>query len=1621
MKFPKSLSQLHSPALRVALVSLLLATLVGGCAEERPPIDRVQPLALEKAFYIGEDFEGSHDDPEFWAQNTLIDVDYGAAQSGLFTSTYAQPMTRVKWEITEALLIARLAYERIDGTDGKGVGGPIQDGVVVAAFGIEKHFDIQQAYNPTTGEKLNILEENAIDRPWYERAYFRVDFSKNKNTDNYDFDTLSMLGVYGGVQYESLAYYVEKPSHPHAPFFDNEKGYFDITTKAFAKPAEIDLSFLGWGIKSFPSCWLDPDFLGGSGPAGSCSPVELTLRHSFRLVVDNDYTPKHWDGYRFQAYGVFDVKRSGYIRNYGMSDDLWHFFVARYPIWERSHYYDDPVAMTGAVECYTPETTPYGADPNRDLDENGTEDECEAVGNGSRCDIFSQKCSLPFQERQQKPVVWYYTEGSNRDYFGPTDDATQEWDVAMRHAVETIKYAECQAQGGEDCASKYAVYFGQQDDNVDAVALAREVDDCRNGDTFPEFQGDGEKCRGLADSIGAARGYSEGVINLAKTEEMVILCHSPVEADDHPACGADRLPADVNGEQCYALWSADKAPAADDFQTLDTLATCNGALRVRPGDLRYHQVNVLESPQTPSPWGIYTDAEDPLTGETVSASINVWSHVNDLFAQGVVDKIRYIAGELSTEDVTEGENVRNWAEAAQAAMRGGTTGMTREERDRRIQEYAASDIDGHKHVGDVPVVEFNEEIKGTIRAFNRELSEVKAKIGAASAMSPVYAARRKLGASAPGFEAQLMTPMIQELHGVDGMEMGEAILNHASPLRGGNPSSMRDMHSMREVALAERGACILHEAPTPLALTSLSRVMEEKFGEFNAADSLPVQAERAAKMHDYIRRKAHYAVIVHEMGHSIGMRHNFVSSSDAMWYRPQYWQLRTKDGTVDEECQDLVADGSGCIGPRYFDPMTDEEEDNMLWMFMHSSVMDYAGELTQDMLGLGAYDFAAPKMFYGDTVAVFADESFKAGTDRGTSMLNRTDTFGGILGIASEIGDEEIHYSALQKNYDLIQDCQVVDIADFVPSSWDVQRDGKWHPVLDGLIVKVDGEYTRCRQQTVDYAMWDNLRDPKFNEVGYYRGSNSIDDQDRIRVPYGFGTDGWADVGNLAVYRHDNGADAYELFSFFIAMQEVNHIFDAYRRGRQGFSIRGAVYRTLRRFNEKMRDGAKGMGLFRNIYAEFAAELGYNFDDFWPSIASTWFKDNILASGMAFDHFTRQAQRPESGNHYYPPGSDVLHSARDTIGQPGTTQVVIPNGATGYYGDFGIGGKLVENQLADDKGEFDSWFTQNAGSYYEKIFTGMLLTESVDNFISDSRQDFVDARYRAVSMADMFPDGYRRFLGNMLTNDKFIKGARIGSSFNGKPETDGDNYPAAPMAWTSWWGDTPRHCAPADGSLVCETYGNFDNSVFGDGGTGSASLAAIDPQIGWEQQKFLIAYTLLYLPENQRLKWLDMLRIWEIGPDSDPGFEDRIEFHHPSGKVYIAKTNGREDLFGKSVERGIAGRVLDYANELLEAAYIVDDGPDHNGDGVPDWYIPIISPETGTPIVKWDPTISAINEDGFVIPTGSPGCDADDSTECTCAANRACIELQDYVSVPAFMREAFAAYHLGMPGMKGVW
>src|SRR5207253_5245535 len=124
------------------------------------------------------------------------------------------------------------------------------------------------------------------------------------------------------------------------------------------------------------------------------------------------------------------------------------------------------------------------------------------------------------------------------------------------------------------------------------------------------------------------------------------------------------------------------------------------------------------------------------------------------------------------------------------------------------------------------------------------------------------------------------------------------------------------------------------------------------------------------------------------------------------------------------------------------------------------------------------------------------------------------------------------------------------------------------------------------------------------------------------------------------------------------------------------------------------------------------------------------------------------------------------------------------------------------------------------------------------------------------------------------------------------PLVDSQRFPTKGLGYLQWWKPNPAVCFQNENSMQCDT--------------SPANSIAIEPQVGWEQQKFLIAWTLLYLPENAQQTWLNQLGIWELGSDTDPAFANRIELHLPNGKTYIAKTFGKETILGKSVQKGIA-------------------------------------------------------------------------------------------------------------------
>ena len=135
------------------------------------------------------------------------------------------------------------------------------------------------------------------------------------------------------------------------------------------------------------------------------------------------------------------------------------------------------------------------------------------------------------------------------------------------------------------------------------------------------------------------------------------------------------------------------------------------------------------------------------------------------------------------------------------------------------------------------------------------------------------------------------------------------------------------------------------------------------------------------------------AVAAHEVGHYLGLRHNFEASADPLNYHPAYWDLRGTDGAPGDALDDAQAAG-GMLEHSY------------------SSIMDYHGRVNADFSGIGLYDVAAIKFGYGDVVEVFNQQAASTKVDfqdRGTAADRRRGND------ALERSLRRLHYTALPR------------------------------------------------------------------------------------------------------------------------------------------------------------------------------------------------------------------------------------------------------------------------------------------------------------------------------------------------------------------------------------------------------------------------------------------------------------------------------------------------------------------------------------------------------------------------------------------------------------------------------
>ncbi|MBX7098969.1 MAG: zinc-dependent metalloprotease [Myxococcaceae bacterium] len=391
--------------MKTLIRSTMLAVLALAASCTTPElIDRTQPNYVKKSDLTSGQW--------YWKQ-TVVDV---PRTSPAATIGYGSGLEKIRFEIHEDMLVGYRTYERIPGLDPtvdrekSKIGAVVHKdgrpykGQPVVAYKIQSHFDRQRQYNPATGEQSPVLEENTSDRPWYEREFMRVDWSK-PSLMNYG-ACLSGTGDWDGCgngNFQVFRYVTAQDTNKQDNEWTEERAnakdpaselkYFDFTSEAIFDPPSYDIP----GYGHLPMCMLSPPW---GSPTIDCESALVRVRTSLKKVDEarvSDYEPLTYDDKMMTKFGFFRRETRAYDVGYGYTLSGRVQYAMRHNIWKAAH-----------------ETT---------TDENGN----------------PVVKTIPVTKRAIRPVVYYLTSNFPKELLpaanGATDSLQASWDAAFRRAV----------------------------------------------------------------------------------------------------------------------------------------------------------------------------------------------------------------------------------------------------------------------------------------------------------------------------------------------------------------------------------------------------------------------------------------------------------------------------------------------------------------------------------------------------------------------------------------------------------------------------------------------------------------------------------------------------------------------------------------------------------------------------------------------------------------------------------------------------------------------------------------------------------------------------------------------------------------------------------------------------------------------------------------------------------------------------------------------------------------------------------------------------------------------------------------------------------------------------------
>lgn len=381
-----------------------------------------------------------------------------------------------------------------------------------------------------------------------------------------------------------------------------------------------------------------------------------------------------------------------------------------------------------------------------------------------------------------------------------------------------------------------------------------------------------------------------------------------------------------------------------------------GAAGTNPqiGDLRYSMYYYIPNWQDSPPLGYGPSAADPLTGEIIAGNAFYYGAAGATIAARTLDIMKLEMNILAPEDISDGLPARQAIARSRAAADARTFNVRGDALKQRVRQMADK----------MQIEEKGERLRRQIEtgvAFHDKREG------------------RAVALKNSGLDELALNDEIREVFGAhllsEGIVPEQADSVIAARLFDNDMLFTRAQERQQRMLNARGNTCVLSaEDVFDDGLLGLLRTVRTKF--FRIADEPNERGEEFYVLKDGVTEQQVYNFMLaqtmgdtqlHEIGHTVGLRHNFSGSTDALNFGPKYWELRSAIRTAADPrpTPQWEIPAAGDLRDAFEIAIEDGLRDNQ-----DSSVMDYAstyGTSTE----LGSYDLAAIKFAYGDVVEVF--------------------------------------------------------------------------------------------------------------------------------------------------------------------------------------------------------------------------------------------------------------------------------------------------------------------------------------------------------------------------------------------------------------------------------------------------------------------------------------------------------------------------------------------------------------------------------------------------------------------------------------------------------------------------